>query len=1052
MPDIEEVNSEEKFWQGDEGCEIVGMVKLTHFGAKCRDVLDEWPKDGELQFEMFQSLPDAFLLNVVNAVALTSPVAFFHRMGTRTRIRPLVSSLSNRLFAGALPGEIGDVVCKDGRSIGEVLDVWGVEKENVLTCGLVYVLPRPLVEMVIAGKLSNLIMLGRYTAAPDLFKEIPDFPPQSWAVNPFKKEVIDMKLSQLYPGVALEAQQFILAANYLQKLGSQKSDGERQQLRSLVSYLQNVARTLQGATSYSASQIIGRHMEQATIVRFLKQTAKLQDVLQHSLAFIFPGTKMSNDNQALGMSTDMHIHKDQLRMDIALLLTRRELSWDTKQLRYGWSDSSLQGSGDWFLWKYRALKHDDVIEVVDAIRDLTLQKGGCMQPQDDDDEFETPMDQPSRVKSNAVLQSKVSEHLMIPVCVSRSGLQDKVACGVHQHWFESHNLTHLSRSLCEYRSFTIDLGTEAKISDFRVPHNRLNTLMPPWMASRACTMPLQMDSLESDDQVPMRASHDGSGHDMFLPNSMTVPGVNHLIHSVVEGTEESLQHYPTFIKQMRVVESVLSHAFRKERIVALCIQNTPYADQAHVLERFSYTLYEKRWSSVLSFCKCAMAPIRLLRRVWSHETYDERGRGTLMEKDWAAKQGSKFDPKESTTILRCPLFRGYHLMIVKLKRLPTKVSSFFESCPCHEKLILAAGTRRKIERSLKKDGLCSGYCPVMSCQAWNVIGGRLESFFDEIEEMISGELQVALELRQNDSVLPPMSDQQFSLVMVEFKNGCARTKLGLTVKFSWRTNLPYLLMGIGHPNVSTGQAIARQCVHAFERTPRASCHRIALNMLEPNSVMRRQMDTFIRTGTMGSLLKFEASALSLIPFSDRVIEREHLYLSSVARPKSGVKRGHNFSTHRMMHITKELENPAFDRVFTDWFSKLTKHRVCASLLGLDGHPVIAALLASSQPRTVHRRHHTVWSMMESLVYRQDIDLKFTSYNEARAAHASGEKTHNNATKDAAKTREVPTSIDHLLLLNALSHLNAVADNYSLVSLPSITDGANTLETTSVEQI
>ena len=60
---------------------------------------------------------------------------------------------------------------------------------------------------------------------------------------------------------------------------------------------------------------------------------------------------------------------------------------------------------------------------------------------------------------------------------------------------------------------------------------------------------------------------------------------------------------------------------------------------------------------------------------------------------------------------------------------------------------------------------------------------------------------------------------------------------------------------------------------------------------------------------MSAILQLEVAVFHLIPLSDRLVEREHLYLGQVARPKTGITLGHHYSIKRLLVLpTSKIAN------------------------------------------------------------------------------------------------------------------------------------------------
>ena len=71
-----------------------------------------------------------------------------------------------------------------------------------------------------------------------------------------------------------------------------------------------------------------------------------------------------------------------------------------------------------------------------------------------------------------------------------TALDDKAATTMNTHGLEAWDTDQTRRSLGEYQSFTTDLGTEGKLTDFNLANGAVNGVMPFWAAARVGRQPL----------------------------------------------------------------------------------------------------------------------------------------------------------------------------------------------------------------------------------------------------------------------------------------------------------------------------------------------------------------------------------------------------------------------------------------------------------------------------------------------------------------------------------------------------------------------------------
>ena len=605
----------------------------------------------------------------------------------------------------------------------------------------------------------------------------------------------------------------------------------------------------------------------------------------------------------------------------------------------------------------------------------------------------------------------------------------------------------LIRYLDEIFSFTSDMGTEVKITDYKIDRLNLRTVMPDWLADRRTRSPLVEE--HSTSPAPERSPLLQCQGDHFLRNALPVSGVGHMIHNSVKGFADVLQHFAAFFLQLKVVEMALKHKGRCERICATCLRGTPYAKHIDAFMNCSQTLHESRWTAVAAFCAASTMPLGVLRRCYSASAYLQRGRGELVERQWEKTEDRKFDANELQTILKSGRFRNYHGMVIKLHRVPGRLQSWFDACPCHEALLLFAANRHQRAKILREDGLAAGKCPCSTCRGWEVVDGKLGEVINTLGDESKDQLQEAIESKESDGLTEPMSQADHALIFLDFSAGIAHLQLSFGVRLRWGTELPWMLMGLAHPIVSRAQHWGRRCIQAYSAKSEDQHHRRSILYLKPGSPLRTALDMFVASGSMPGLLRLHVAVFYFIPLGDRNIEREHKYLSDVVRPKTRVILGHWFSVRRLRIVEKRMfVDAVFADGLVDKFLSLKSTKSVIHIFGLEKHPLFQDMMRNQQGRRDKAVNQVVRRVLEQVVYRQELGMKYTTFDFARKTNAAAdEKWRGAERKTHMKPRVIPTTVDELLLLNASDHLQAVGKAVGFITMRHQLAGGIGLNTT-----
>ena len=468
------------------------------------------------------------------------------------------------------------------------------------------------------------------------------------------------------------------------------------------------------------------------------------------------------------------LRRAQLRLDTAFMLTQKQATVSAGPvIRFSWADSSPQVGRDWLIIKER-IPLDALIHTTCACNELV--RAGAALTRDERSGF------------NMVLAQNVRERVLPPVAMGsgKTGIEHKVAAMLHALALESADSRTLDGALNSIVSFTTDLGTEAKISDFTVLAKE--ELMPPWMASGM----LQPDGLDAEVE-PVE------GPTFLMPNAVVVPGSLHLLHSVARGMAASLQGWEAFFNELKVLEALLVSRHRRERFLATCVQGTRHEARLGDFHSFSATLYESRWNDVINFIRAVHDLVPMVKAAWSQRAYESAGeraaRAPAAGDDGGGEGGGAaddprrgFDAAQLTQVLQGPLFFANMKMVLCLQSVTKDLAAWMEGCPCHEHLLVGTTAHFQRKALSAEFRAVRDTCPLAGCRAPELAAGRLEQQFARINALALAELMAA--------VAHDLTAEQWGHVSANFERGRAHLQLGLEVKFAFWKEFPWRLAGI----------------------------------------------------------------------------------------------------------------------------------------------------------------------------------------------------------------------------------------------------------------
>jgi hypothetical protein len=241
------------------------------------------------------------------------------------------------------------------------------------------------------------------------------------------------------------------------------------------------------------------------------------------------------------------------------------------------------------------------------------------------------------------------------------GLAHKVGNLVFGWSLQTDDMIDIGKVASSFRSHTSDMGVELSIPDFQVPN--ISTLLPEWLHRGALEADLPDAARDdSDHGAPSEISEpcdvDGAHFDSdesaatpiadmdeqaapppppppvderdndvsFLPNSLTVPGLQHIMNNLCNDVHKHLHHWTHFWDELKNLEALLVVSERRQRFVWTCLRGSHLQHRDRMFNKFTGSLYEARWRAVLDFLSHLVPLLRVLAARWNAESFI-RGRG-----------------------------------------------------------------------------------------------------------------------------------------------------------------------------------------------------------------------------------------------------------------------------------------------------------------------------------------------------------------------------------------------------------------------------------------
>ena len=71
-----------------------------------------------------------------------------------------------------------------------------------------------------------------------------------------------------------------------------------------------------------------------------------------------------------------------------------------------------------------------------------------------------------------------------------------------------------------------------------------------------------------------------------------------------------------------------------------------------------------------------------------------------------------------------------------------------------------------------------------------------------------------------EQTLDPLTPEQYGIVMDEISRASVALEVGFSIRFDWRKQLPWLLIGMANPRVDRAKHFAQQCIIEYNKKTR----------------------------------------------------------------------------------------------------------------------------------------------------------------------------------------------------------------------------------------
>ena len=516
-----------------------------------------------------------------------------------------------------------------------------------------------------------------------------------------------------------------------------------------------------------------------------------------------------------------HVVSSQVKVDAAFALcVREDLDKDDGPI-FVWCDSSPQVGADWLLSLFDRIPQNAVAEFFQTVQKLFLSCEDLRQALHAG-EIELALEILAQRRDCArFLKQNLQRHHQMPMALGsgRTNVEHKAKAMTLKFHREATDLKSLQRICGRVCSFTVDMGTEAGIAD--LGGGGVTSYLPAFMQPSSAQQQLQPEEdglnmfLQADQQV-ISDNH-------VFPRALICPGLDHISNNLQADLDKHLSNWPEWLLGFKGLSLLLSKRHLLKRLVATCIEGTPYSTFKHMFEVTVPSTAKWRWGTICKTLPKVLSLYRPLKLVWSavkflageeqvllEEDAVDQGRGGAGRDDAHDEDMATLRTQDITKALQNPFWLAYAHMILAVHDVGNRISSWGSGCACHEwlqpKANAGPGTQNEWDQYLAElhrehglpydlDGSCFA-CPMAGKRAPELAGGKLKAILQEcIAERRPDVLLHAADLRQE------LQDS----VMRDFQTGADYVMLCVEVKLGFWADFPWCLCALVQPGLDDSQ-------------------------------------------------------------------------------------------------------------------------------------------------------------------------------------------------------------------------------------------------------
>ena len=456
--------------------------------------------------------------------------------------------------------------------------------------------------------------------------------------------------------------------------------------------------------------------------------------------------------------------------------------------------------------------------------------------------------------------------------------------------------------------------------------------------------------------------------------SLYISGMLHIVSNLTKDIHGALLHWATFLDELRHVCRLLNHKWSKQRFMKHLLNDAPWSYFMQDIEKFQGGVYEGRWGSVMEAVENLLPLKDVVRGAWNKQRF-LAGRGVEEERQDGSAKSVRVDIADAAII--STMFWAYLVMVDFLAEALMALTHWSERCPCcsRNERNCYCSTRARREawfRTLYQ----IVRCPMAGRRGPEMARG-------EWRQVIRGLLGIANANLRMHPALQVLSERDKAIILADFARARRHILITLTFKLSPWTQLPYMLIGLGHHDDEKARWCGERALQLYPHAPTTVREHAWVSLLcSAGGALNSALMAFVWEGRRLAdvpALHIACAIFRFVPVVERWVESLHAQIKKHFQQARNAGMRHLAFKQTHAALLDAISTPDRTSRFVDTFAECRHIVLCLKGMGLMQHPTVAKILGRGHGylKPLHKKYY---SEVVKVLFHTHIDSMFAPFH------------------------------------------------------------------------